>query len=227
MASGRRRVYPSSALKKILYLHGFASSPAGRKVAALTALLGPHGIRVVAPDLNVPSFRELDFRAIARLALREAERHAPSVIVGSSLGAVAALESIRLGARAPLLLIAPAIGFGRRWTEKLPPGDPLFFFHHAEGKELPIHRRFFEDLADHEADGEPPGAPVVVVMGTNDESVPFDHVRKVWKAWEDSGRLAAGSRFVEVPGGDHGLVEHAGAIARGILDLSANPAEGA
>jgi uncharacterized protein len=221
VASGLRRVYPSSALKKILYLHGFASSPSGRKVAALTELLGPHDVRVVAPDLNVPSFRNLDFRAIAQLALRQAEAHAPAIIVGSSLGAVAALEASRLGAKAPLLLIAPAIGFGPRWTEKLPAGDPLFFFHHAEGKELPIHRRFFEDLADHESDREPPSVPVIVVMGTKDESVPYDHVRDVWQAWEDSGRLAAGSRFVEVPGGDHGLVEHAETIARELLGLSA------
>jgi len=220
VASDLPRVYPSGALKKVLYLHGFASSPAGRKVGALTELLRPHGIALVAPDLNVPSFRELDFRTMANLALREAEAHAPSVIVGSSLGAVAALETSRLGASAPLLLIAPAISFGPRWTEKLPPGDPLFFFHHAEGRELPIHRSFFEDLADHDSDREPPAVPVIVVMGTDDESVPFEHVRQVWLAWEESGRLAGGSRFVPVPGGDHGLVEHAGTLARELLDLS-------
>lgn len=212
-------------MKKILYLHGFASAPAGRKVRALTELLGPENFQVIAPDLNVPSFRNLDFQAIARRSLGEASQHAPVVIVGSSLGAVAALEANRLGARAPLLLIAPAIGFGRRWTEKLPPGDPLFFFHHAEGRELPIHRRFFEDLAGLESDPSPPASPVLVVMGTKDESVAIDHVRKIWEAWEDSGRLATGSRFVEIEGGDHGLVEHAGTIAREILDLvAAHPA---
>ncbi|MEO8349339.1 MAG: hypothetical protein ABI610_10535, partial [Acidobacteriota bacterium] len=63
-------------------------------------------------------------------------------------------------------------------------------------------------------------------MGTNDESVPFDHVRRIWEAWENSGPLAAGSRFVEIPGGDHGLVEQAGTIAREIRDLSAIPADG-
>lgn len=205
-------------MKNVLYLHGFASSPAGRKVGLLADLLAPRGLRIVAPDLNVPSFRELDFRAIVHRALDEARLHAPVVIVGSSLGAVAALEAARLGASAPLVLIAPAIGFGRRWTEKLPPGDPLLFLHHAEGREIPIHRRFFEELAARGGDTKPPSAPVVVVMGANDESVPVDHVREVWRAWESSGGLAPGSRFVEIPGGDHGLVEHVGTIARAILD---------
>ncbi len=78
-------------LKKILYLHGFASSPAGRKVTALREILEPRGLRIFAPDLNIPSFRKLDFHAIARLVLWEAKRQSPSVLVGSSLGALAAL----------------------------------------------------------------------------------------------------------------------------------------
>jgi pimeloyl-ACP methyl ester carboxylesterase len=207
-------------VKNILYLHGFASSPEGRKVAALEALLDRRAYRIVAPDLNVPSFRELDFAAIVQVALTEARRRIPAVIVGSSLGALAALEASRLGARAPLLLIAPAVGFGRRWIERLPAGDPLPFFHHAEGKELLIHRRFFEELAILESDREPPPVPVVVVMGTRDESVPYEHVRRVWLSWEDSGRLVEGSHFVEITGGDHGLVASAETIASEIVALA-------
>ena len=209
-------------MKQVLYLHGFASSPGGRKVGALTEILAPRGLQVVAPDLNVPSFESLDFGAIAQAALRETRRHAPAVIVGSSLGAVAALEVARLGAKAPLLLIAPAIGFGRRWTEKLPPGDPLLFFHPGEERELPIHRRFFEDLAERNDDAAPPAVPVVVVMGSSDESVPVDHVRAVWKGWERSGRLIPPSRLLEIAGGDHGLVDHVESIAREILGLAAD-----
>jgi len=213
-------------VKNILYLHGFASSPEGRKVAALKALLDPRAFRIVAPDLNVPSFRDLDFASIVQVALAEAKRLVPGVIVGSSLGALAALEASRLGARAPLLLVAPAVGFGRRWIEKLPVGDPLPFFHHALGKELLIHRRFFEELATLETDREPPPAPVVIVMGTRDESVPYEHVRGVWRTWEGSGRLVDGSHFVEITGGDHGLVESADIIAREIVALAGETASG-
>lgn len=207
-------------MKTILYLHGFASSPSGRKVSALRDILEPAGYQIVAPDLNVPSFRDLDFDAIARRARSESKRYDPEVIVGSSLGALVALEASRRGARAPLLLIAPALGFGRRWMEKLPPGDPLLFFHHGEEKELPIHRRFFEQLATLDTDRDPPAGRVVVMMGGRDESVPLESVRRVWESWERSGRLAPGSRFLEIPGGDHGLVEHADAIAREIRSLA-------
>jgi uncharacterized protein len=209
-------------VKKILYLHGFASSPAGRKITALKQLLEPRGFEISAPDLNIPSFRRLDFDSVARLALWESKTQSPAVIVGSSLGALAALEASRRGATAPLLLIAPAVGFGKRWIDKLPPGDPLFFFHHAAEKELPIHRRFFEQLAALETDRRPPPSPVTVVMGTNDASVPVELVREVWERWEGSGKLAAGSRFIDIEGGDHGLVEYVGTIAEELVRLASD-----
>ena len=205
-------------VKKILYIHGFASSPAGRKVAALRSLLEGVG-EVIAPDQNVPSFRDLQFEAMVRVAVAEAERNRPAVVVGSSLGALVAIEASRRGVRAPLLLVAPAIGFGNRWIEKLPDGDPLTFFHHSEGRDMPIRRRFFESLAVLENDDDPPDVPVAVVMGTRDESVPIAHVRDVWRRWDASGRLAPGSRFLEIAGGDHGLVEYAPLLAAVVVDL--------
>ena len=208
---------------KVLYLHGFASSPDGRKVSALRELLAPRGLEIVAPDLNIPSFRKLDFDSICRLTLWEARRHDPVVMVGSSFGALVAIETSRRGASSPLVLIAPALGFGQRWIAKLPPGDPLVFFHHAEEKDLPIHRRFFEQLADYEEDRNPPASPVAVVIGTRDESVPFEHVLRIWEAWEASGRLAEGSRFLSIQDGDHGLVDHVRTIADEIVRLADAP----
>lgn len=203
-------------MKRVLYLHGFASSPRGRKVSALTEILEPEGIRVIAPDLNAPSFQRLDFRAMARIAVWEARIHRPEVLVGSSLGALVALETSRRGVIAPLVLIAPALGFGARWTEKLPPEEPLTFFHHGKGKELPIHRVFFEQMARLDVDREPPPRPATIVMGRKDESIPYELVRGTWERWEASGRLTPGSRFVEIPEGDHGLVDSVARIAEEI-----------
>jgi pimeloyl-ACP methyl ester carboxylesterase len=201
-----------------LYLHGFASSPRGRKIEALREILGPEGWRVDAPDLNVPSFQKLDFESMVTRAEQTAAESRPAVILGSSLGALVALEVSRRHPGVPLVLIAPAVGFGPRWLEKLPPGDPITFPHHGEGVELPIHRRFFEQLAALDVDRKPPSGPVHIVMGSQDESVPIEGVRRIWHAWEATGLLSPESQYIEIPGGDHGLVEHVGVIADAVRD---------
>ncbi|HWC65162.1 MAG TPA: YqiA/YcfP family alpha/beta fold hydrolase [Thermoanaerobaculia bacterium] len=206
----------ASGGRRVLYLHGFASSPRGRKVAALRETLSPEGIEIVAPDLNVPDFARLDFDAMASRARAAAGTGAPDAIAGSSLGALVALAIAADFPRSPLVLIAPALGFGRRWIERLPPGDPLLFFHHGEEREMPIHRVFFERMAGLDVDASPPPAPVTVVMGRRDESVPFDVVESVWRRWRESGRLAPGSRFVAIEEGDHGLTGFVPEIAREI-----------
>jgi uncharacterized protein len=202
-----------AGVRTVLYLHGFASSPAGRKIALLRKALPADQYRVVAPDLNRPSFEKLDFQAIVASVLAVAEADPPAVVVGSSLGALAALEAARRGVRAPLVLVAPALAFGRRWVEKLAPGDPIPFLHHGEGRKIPIHRRFFEQMASLSVDKDPPAQPVTVVMGVKDESVPFEGVYATWRRWESSGGLAKGSHFIAIPDGDHGLVDHVDRIA--------------
>ena len=199
-------------MRTVLYLHGFASSPAGRKVSLLRGQLGPEGYTVVAPDLNRPSFAKLDFDAMVAEASRAATEEKPSLAIGSSLGALVALDAARKGAlTAPLVLVAPALGFGKRWVEKLAPGDPVKFFHHGQGADLEIHRVFFEKMTAIDVDRDPPPQEVVVIMGEQDESVPFDGVAATWKRWEASGRLAPRSRFISIPEGDHGLV---GSVSR-------------
>jgi pimeloyl-ACP methyl ester carboxylesterase len=160
---------------------------------------------------------------MSRISLWEMKKHLPAVVVGSSLGALVALEAGRTALAAPLVLIAPALGFGSRWTEKLPPGEAIPFFHHGEGKDLLVHRRFFEAMAGVDADTDPPATPVTVIMGRRDESVPFSLVSDVWTRWEKSGRLAGGSRFVEIPEGDHGLTAYVDQIAEEIVSAAALP----
>ena len=226
-AESKKRIGGAAAIslarmapEAVLYLHGFASSPKGRKVTLLTERLGPAGFRVAAPDLNRPSFERLDFEAMVEAALAQAAEAPPCVVVGSSLGALVALSAARRGIRAPLCLIAPALGLAGRWTENLPRGEMLSFFHHGDGRELPIHRKFFEQMAGLAADLEPPAERVTVVMGRRDESVPFALVEAVWCEWVASGKLPAGARFVEIPEGDHGLVDSVGLIGEEIVALA-------
>jgi uncharacterized protein len=196
----------------ILYLHGLASSPRGRKRAVLEDRFSPGGFEVVAPDLNVPSFRKLDFSEMVNAARAAFDRALPRVVVGSSLGALVALslsESLSSSSAPPsLVLVAPALGFRERWKEKLPESEEFDLFHHGEERPLPIHRRFFEEMALVRVDETPPPVAVSVVMGTEDETVPYAQVAEAWARWEASGRLAKGSRFRRVAGGDHGLVAH-------------------
>ncbi len=154
---------------------------------------------------------------MTKLSFWEIKRHMPAVVVGSSLGALVALAASRNGLRAPLVLIAPALGFGPRWLEKLPAGDRIPFMHHGAGQVMAVHRGFFEQMVRVDADREPPEVPVTVLMGRQDESVPIESVRAVWKRWEDSGRLAPGSRFVEIEDGDHGLLDHVDRIVEEVL----------
>jgi len=66
--------------------------------------------------------------AAARAAFDRAE---PRVIVGSSLGALVALSLAEIlgPSSSHLVLVAPALAFRERWTEKLPEGEEFDLFH--------------------------------------------------------------------------------------------------
>lgn len=207
----------------ILYLHGFASSPAGAKAGELRTRFARRGVSVLTPDLNRPSFEALSFGAMSAAAAATAVSSGARVLVGSSLGALVALEVVRV-TPVPLVLIAPALGFGSRWTLRLPEGAAaLEVTHHADGRLRLVHRSFFEEMRHVEVDRQPPPVPVTIVMGSADESVPYQTVRSIWERWEPG--LAPGSEFITVEGGDHGLVSHLDVIETAIkraLELSRN-----
>lgn len=202
----------------VLYFHGFASSPESAKITALRPLLEPHGIVLDTPDLNVPSSSQLDWNAMVEHALERARANPPRALVGSSLGALVALEVARRGVELPLVLIAPAIGVGARWKTRLPEGDPVMVWNHALNANAPIHREFFDQMNDVDADAQPPRTRVIAFMGRLDETVPIELVEETWQRWESIG-LAPGSRLVVFDDGDHGLTAHVDNIAQAIIDL--------
>lgn len=204
-------------MEPVLYFHGFASSPASAKITALRPLLEPLGIALVTPDLNVPSFEKLDFEAMVQRALQCARETPPRAMVGSSLGALVALAAARRGVAVPLVLIAPALGVAQRWQTRIPDGDPVMMFNFARNADAPIHRAFFLQLANLYVDESPPPSRVTAIVGRKDETVPFDIVHDRWLQWEASGALVAGSRFLDLEEGDHGLVSHTYVIRDAII----------
>ena len=201
----------------VLYFHGFASSPASAKITALRPLLALHGIELNTPDLNVPSFERLDFNAMVETARRAAEAAPPRAVVGSSLGAQVALAIAKRGVDVPLVLIAPAMGIATRWREKMPVEDPVTVFNFARNANALIHLAFFQQMANLQVDADPPPSRVTAIMGRDDETVPFDFVERHWRSWEASGKLAPGSRFIEIARGDHGLVSQTDVIEQAIV----------
>ena len=173
-------------------------------------LLAPD-VELVTPDLNVPSFEQLDWQAMVSLGVETGRAIDPCAVVGSSLGALIALEVVRRGVARPLILIAPPLGLVQHWLPTLPPGDPVEVFNHARGANAPIHRAFFEQVARSDADRDPPPVPVAIFMGIDDETLPFGRVQAVWERWQP--RAAPGSRFVAVAGGNHSLLSSVEEIA--------------
>ncbi len=204
-------------MTSVLYFHGFASSPASAKITALRPLLEPYGVELNAPDLNVPSFEQLDFDAVVAHAVDTARTTPPRAMVGSSLGALVALATARRGVHVPMVLIAPAFGVARRWQTKIPDGDPVMTFNYARKAEAPIHRHFFEQMTRLHVDDDPPPVRVAVIMGRKDETVPFDIVEETWRNWERAG-VVPGSRFIVLEQGDHSLVADAETIRDAIRE---------
>lgn len=86
---------------KILFLHGWNSTPGGLK----PTFLAQHGHEVLNPALP-----DDDFDEAVRIAQAEFDRHQPDVVVGSSRGGAVAMN-INAG-ETPLVLLCPA---WKRW----------------------------------------------------------------------------------------------------------------
>lgn len=167
----------------LVYLHGFASGPAGHKAAHCRAWAAAHGVAFHAPDLNLPSFEALTFSAqVAAVEALLAALPEPPVLPGASLGGVVAAAVAHRGRcrLRGLVLLAPAFGFarrrllGRRWEGYRRRGR-IRVFHHGSGAWCLLGPALLADLpawADDE--GWRLGAPLWVLHGRRDESVPLD-----------------------------------------------------
>lgn len=167
---------------RVLYLHGFASSPGSNKARRFASALSARGIEVVVPDLNEGDFPGLTISRQLELVDRLARGAGPRsvVLIGSSMGAyVAALHAARTDRAAALVLMAPAFGFIERWTGRMSAEalaewerrGAMQVFHHASGRMEPIGWGLVEDARRYPAYPDVT-TPTLVFQGRSDESVP-------------------------------------------------------
>jgi pimeloyl-ACP methyl ester carboxylesterase len=168
------------ALKRVLYLHGFASSPYSRKGVFLAARLRESGFTVEIPALDAGDFRNLTVTKQLSL-IHHSAASGPLAVVGSSLGGyLAALLAAREPNVRRVVLLAPAFDFHRLWVDELGPArlaeweqsDALQVFHYGEGRQVPLSYSLMKDAATYEAFPrfEQPG---LIFHGENDTVVPI------------------------------------------------------
>jgi uncharacterized protein len=172
----------SDAVRRVLYLHGFASSPASTKATVIGARLRARGVAFRCPDLNEPAFASLTItRMLAQVDRELAALDGPAAVIGSSLGgAVAVLAAGQWPERIErLVLLAPAVMFARPGHPLLPPerveawrrDGSLPFFHYAAGEERRLDFGFYEDSLRYDVFGTAFGQPALAFQGRRDASV--------------------------------------------------------
>src|SRR5260370_42470239 len=107
---------------RLIYLHGFASSPSSQKARYFRERFEDAGIQLAVPDLADGDFERLTITGQLRVIERVASGEAVSLLGSSFGGYLAALYAVRHPEQVhQLVLMAPAFGFGRGWERMLGP----------------------------------------------------------------------------------------------------------
>ena len=181
-------------MRHLLYLHGFASSPRSSKACYLAGRLAEHGVALDCPDLNEPDFATLTTTRMLQQVAARLRRlpPAPVVLIGSSLGAFAALHFAERAAEVPahpverLVLLAPAFDFGRAGMPSLGAAGLarwrrdgwLEVQHHAYGEPRRVHYELYDDAGRYDSFAVRTTVPALVCHGRRDEVVDPAMVRR-------------------------------------------------
>jgi pimeloyl-ACP methyl ester carboxylesterase len=164
---------------RVVYLHGFASSPQSGKAQFFKRKLGAEGIDVDIPRLDGGDFERLSITG--QLAVIDAAvAKQPTVLFGSSLGGyLAALYAARHSEIERLVLLAPGFQFPSLWRKryseealakwKRDGSAPVF--HYGENREMQLGYQLMEDSAQYE-DEPDVHQPTLIFHGTKDDVVP-------------------------------------------------------
>jgi uncharacterized protein len=164
-------------VNRIIYLHGFASTPLSTKAQFFKTRFAGHPFEI--PQLDGGDFEKLT--VTGQLAILDAAIHGERVILmGSSLGGyLAALYASRHANVERMVLLAPALAFPKRWRnrftqaemEEWREGGIRNFYHFGYKEERPLGYRFVEDALQYE-DQPDFRQPALIFHGLRDDVVP-------------------------------------------------------
>jgi pimeloyl-ACP methyl ester carboxylesterase len=195
----------------ILFLHGFASSAQATKAQYLREKFGALPYVVFqAVDLN-PTPKDFEYMTTTGLIDRLRQyvldhRLGEFSIIGSSYGGLIALHyAHRFGGVEKMLLLAPGLrwlsgGLSEEELARWKEAGALPVLHYAFEKEIPVRYDLQVDGTRYLEFISPP-APILIIHGCNDTTVPTDHSRKYAAEFPDRVQL------VEV-NADHDLNGH-------------------
>jgi hypothetical protein len=176
------------AEKTILFLHGFASSAQSTKAQYFRERFGtlPH-VKFHAIDLN-PTPKDFEYMTTTGLIDRLRQhvldhRLGEFNIIGSSYGGLISLHyAHRFGGVEKMLLLAPGLrwlsgGLSEEELAQWKEAGALPVPHYAFEKEIPIRYDLQVDGIRY-LDFISPPAPILIIHGCNDTTVPADHSRR-------------------------------------------------
>jgi len=185
---------PVTPAGHVVYLHGFASSPASSKAERFGREMVARGVGFTCPDLNEPDFRTLTTTRMLEQAAAAvaAAPSGPVCLVGSSLGAFVALHAAAgdtTGRVDRTILLAPAFDFGGNRLQQL--GDQgidewrravsVRVMHYALGAERDVDFALYEDAARYDAWTVQVDLPTLLFQGRHDDVVKAEMVSR-WAA---------------------------------------------
>ena len=177
---------------RAVYLHGFASSHASRKGQWLRERWGGRGVELETPDLNIPSFAQLQMSAILAHLDGLYGRGERVFLVGSSMGGYLAarwceLHPERVGAA---VLLCPGFDMERRWQAALGASfeqwekTGAIEFGDAWGQGVAVGWGLLEDARRHPPYPRP-RVPTTIIHGVRDQVVPVEVSRGYRRDWPE------------------------------------------
>lgn len=148
-------------MPNVVYLHGFASSPLSAKAVFFQQRFAEIGAVVHRPRLDGGDFGALTIGGQLGAVAASVGALQPALLMGSSMGGyLAALYAAREPETCPpLVLMAPAFDFARRWSARLTPeqmegwkqSGGLELYHYGARRREKVGYRLYAEALNYEA----------------------------------------------------------------------------